>query len=60
MKFLTCRVSSESFCKKTVFLPLLVAILNFKSAFISETERDKAISMKFLTRRLPESFNDFS
>ena len=68
MKFLTHRVSAEStgdFLQKNVFLPLLAAILNFcvkcKNVFISETERDRAISTKVLTHRVSaESTGDFS
>ena len=70
MKFLTCGVCGEStgdFSQKSFFflLPLLAAILNFyvklKNPFISEMERGRAISMKFLTRSLStESTGDFS
>ena len=57
--FFTHWVSIEStgdFFPKIAFLPLLVAILNFcimrKYGFISETEQDRAISMKFFTHRV--------
>ena len=57
------RLSRRLF-QKIIFPPLLVAILNFcvksKNAFISETQEDRAISTKFLTRRVSaESINDF-
>ena len=49
-----CGVYWQLFAK-IVFPPLLAAILNFcvkrKNVFISETERDRAISKKFLTHR---------
>ena len=57
MKFLTHRVFAEftgDFSQKNIFPPLLAAILNFcvkcKNTFISELERDREISTKFLTR----------
>ena len=67
-KFLTPRVSAVSsgdFLPKIVFPPLLAAILNFcvnhKNAFISEMERDRAISAKFLTHRVSAvSIGDYS
>ena len=60
----SCRVYWRLFAK-IVFLPLLAAILNFcvkrKNLLISETERDRAISTKFLTHRVSaESTGDFS
>ena len=66
-KFLTRRLSAEStgnFLQNNILPPLLVAILNFcvkcKNVFISETERDRAISTKFLTSRLfGHSTDDF-
>ena len=58
-KFLTSRVSAEStgdHSPKNRFPATLVAILNFclkcKNVFISETERHRAISTKFLTHRV--------
>ena len=68
MKSLTHRVSAEctgNFSQKNDFPPFLVAILNFcvkhKNAFISETERDRMISTKCLTHRVPlKSVGDFS
>ena len=68
MKFLTHRVCDKStgdFYQKKIFRPLLAAILNFcvkhKSPIISEMERDRAISTKFLTHRVSaESTADFS
>ena len=50
---------------KIVLLPLLAAVLNFcvkrQNVFISEMERDRAISAKFLTRMVSaESTGDFS
>ena len=58
-KFFTRIISAEStgdFFLNIVFSPLLVAIFNFcikrKKLFISEMERDRAISTYFLTRRL--------
>ena len=67
MKFFTCRVYVEStgdVMQNNVFPPLLAAILNFyverKNTFISETERDRAISTKLLTHRVStESTGDF-
>ena len=62
------RVSAEStgnFSQKIVFPPLLAAVLNFcvkrKSPLISEIERDRANSTKFLTHRVAaESTANFS
>ena len=58
-KFFTCTVHTEStgdFSQKITFSPFLAAILNFcvkhKNAFILETVRDRAISMKILTHRV--------
>ena len=67
MKYLTHRVAAEStgdFSAKIVFPSLLAAILNLcvkcKNVFISETGRDRAILMKFLTHRVTaESTGDF-
>ena len=45
--------SPEMFLPKMVFLPFLMAVLNFcvtyKNMFILETLRDRVISTKFLT-----------
>ena len=54
-----------TFCKNHVFPPFLSAILNFcvkrKNVFISEMERDRAISTKVLKHReSAESTGDFS
>ena len=62
-RFLTHRVYWRLF-PKIIFPPLLVAIFNFcvkcKYGFISETERDRAISMTFFTHRVSaESTDDF-
>ena len=66
-RFLTHRLAGDStgeiFSKK-IFSPLMVAILHFcikhKNAFISETERDRLISAKFLTHRVSlDSTSDF-
>ena len=59
-----CTVNWQLFLKIN-FLPILVAILNFcikrkKTAFISETVRDRAISSKFLTCRAFPPKNRFS
>ena len=66
-KNFTHRVSAESTgdFPKNRFLPLLEAILNFcvkrRNAFISESERDRAISTTFLTHRIcAESIDNIS